>query len=171
MNEIKYNIDIKFIELVNSDDFCIHHDMLIRCDVITETSVTTGKIKRILDQYNLKINIDYKLSNVGQFNASTERGNKNEYILKPYAFKVCLIRSINTKIYIHYYLLLEECIKYYNDYQNKLKEKHIISYRMNIEEKNTKISSLKVKMNLISILNINNVYNSTRYYCSCCLCN
>ena len=39
MNEIKYNIDIdfidEFIKLVNSDDFYIHHDMLIRYGVIT----------------------------------------------------------------------------------------------------------------------------------------
>ena len=34
--------------------------------------------------------------------------------------------SLKTKKYMKYYLLLEECIKYYNDYQSKLKEKYII---------------------------------------------
>ena len=40
---------------------------------------------------------------------------KNEYYLHPRAFKMCLMRSLKTK-YAKYYLLLEECIKYYNDY-------------------------------------------------------
>ena len=151
VNEIKFNIDIKFIdefiELVNNDDFCIHHDMLFKYGVITETTATTN-VKRILDQYDLKINIDYKPNNnVGFINGG--RGKKNEYILTPHAFKICLIRSRNTKIYMHYYLLLEQCIKYYNDYQNKLNKKYIISYKTKIEEKDTKISSLELKIDSI----------------------
>ena len=106
VNEIKCKIDIKFIdefiELVNSDDFCIHHDMLIKYGVITKNILTTTKIKRMLDQYDLKFNIDYKTTNIGCFNISAGRGNKNEYILTPHAFKICLIRSRNTKIYMHY---------------------------------------------------------------------
>ena len=153
VNEIKYKIDIKFIdefiELVNSDDFCIHHDMLIKYGVITKNTATATSIKRILEQYDLKINVDYKTCNVACFNISAGRGNKNEYILTSQAFKICLIRSKNTKIYMHYYLLLEKCIKYYNDFQNKLKEKYIISYRKNIEEKDVKISSLETKMDLM----------------------
>ena len=40
----------------------------------------------------------------------------NKYYLHPRAFKICLICSLKTKKYAKYYLLLEECIKYYNDY-------------------------------------------------------
>ena len=97
----------------------------------------------------MKIDIDYKLPNVVGFNISAGRGNKNEYNLTSQAFKVCLIRSKNTKKYMHYYLLLEECIKYYNDFQNKLKEKYIIIYRIKIEENNNEISSLKERMDSI----------------------
>jgi hypothetical protein len=42
-----------------------------------------------------------------------------EYMLTPYAFKLCLIRSKNTKIYANYYLLLEKVFKYFNDYKIK----------------------------------------------------
>ena len=152
VNEIKYNIDIKFIdefiELVNSDDFCIHHDMLFKYGVISESD-TTSNVKRTLDQYELKVNVDYKPDINVRFNISGGRGNKNIYILTSHAFKICLIRSRNTKIYMYYYLLLEKCIKYYNDYQNILKEKYIISYRMKIEEKDTKIFSLESKIDLL----------------------
>ena len=156
VNKIKYKIDIdfidEFIELVNSDDFCIYHDMLFKYGVITE-NISTTNIKRVLDQYELKINIDYKTNNNVCFNKSAGRGNKNEYILTPHAFKICLIRSRNTKKYMHYYLLLEECIKHYNDYQNKLKEKYIISYKIKIEEDKNHISSLEAKIDLIIKMN------------------
>jgi hypothetical protein len=42
---------------------------------------------------------------------------KNEYKLTPYAFKLCLIRSKNSKIYAKYYLLLEQVFKNYQEYQ------------------------------------------------------
>jgi len=50
--------------------------------------------------------------------------------------------SKNTKIYARYYLLLEKCIKYFNDYQNLLKEKYIIKHK-------NKIDKLKEKINKI----------------------
>ena len=54
---------------------------------------------------------------------------KNEYYLHPDAFKICLMRSKNTKIYAKYYLLLEKCIKYFNDYQLELNKKYIIKLK------------------------------------------
>uniref|UniRef100_A0A6C0EC64 Uncharacterized protein n=1 Tax=viral metagenome TaxID=1070528 RepID=A0A6C0EC64_9ZZZZ len=40
------------------------------------------------------------------------------------------MRSLKTKIYAKYYLLLEECIKYYNDYQIELNKKYIIKLKI-----------------------------------------
>ena len=57
--------------------------------------------------------------------------------------------SRNTNIYRKYYILLEEGIKYYNDFQNKLKEKYIFTYKLKIKEKNDKISSLEEKVDLL----------------------
>jgi len=36
------------------------------------------------------------------------------------------LSSKNTKIYAKYYILLEKCIKYFNDYQLELNKKYIL---------------------------------------------
>ena len=88
---------------------------------ISSLNSTTNDIKKMLIQNEFIENKDFKLGNVSQFNNSNGgRGNKNEYFLHPIAFKICLMRSLKTKKYAKYYLLLEECIKYFNDYQDKL---------------------------------------------------
>jgi len=136
VNKIKYNIDIdfidEFIELVSKDQCCIHHSLLQKYGILT-LKEGTHHIKRILDQNSFKQNEDYILAKVGEFTDKGGRGNKNEYYLHPRAFKICLIRSLKTQAYANYYLLLEECIKYYNDYQNKLKEKYIIKLQLKDE--------------------------------------
>ena len=49
---------------------------------------------------------------------------KHEYYLHPDSFKKILIRSKNSYKYADYFLLLEKCIKHYNDFQIlQLKEK------------------------------------------------
>ena len=42
------------------------------------------------------------------------------------------MRSLNTKIYARYYILLEECIKHYNDYQKLL----FSTYNIKLKDKN-----------------------------------
>ena len=97
---------------------------------------TTNDIKRILEQNNFIDNEDYQLRNVAELRPQGGSSIKNKYYLHPRAFKICLIRSLKTKKYAKYYLLLEECIKYYNDYQNELKEKYIIKLKYKIKKKN-----------------------------------
>ena len=59
-----------------------------------------------------------------QLSFTAENREKITYILHPIIFKKILIRSKNTDKYADYYLLLEMCIKYYNDYyQLKLKKR------------------------------------------------
>jgi len=156
VNKLEFNIDIsfidEFIELVSKNECCIHHNMLQKYGISSLNS-TTNDIKKMLIQNEFIENKDFKLGNVSQFNNSNGgRGNKNEYYLHPRAFKICLMRSLKTKIYAKYYLLLEECIKYYNDFQDKLKEKYIIKLKdkhkenkILIKEKDHKIDSLEEK--------------------------
>ena len=61
-------------------------------------------VKKLLEQYDFKENIDFKLPNVREFN-SGGRGNKIEYYLHPRAFKICLIYSKNMKYMIINYLI------------------------------------------------------------------
>ena len=117
--DLKYNIDISFIDefikLVNKNECCIHHNMLQKYGILTLNKGTTD-INRLLEQNNFIENEDYQLRNVAELRPQGGSSIKNKYFLHPRAFKICLIRSKNTKIYANYYLLLEECIKYFNDY-------------------------------------------------------
>jgi hypothetical protein len=129
VNNLIYNIDISFIDnflnLVEEDKICIPHEYLIKYGVITTEK--SSDIIRILNQFEPIENEDYRLlRNVAQQSKSS-RGVKhtNEYTLHPRLFKLCLMRSKNTLKYSKYYLLLEECIKYYNDYKDKMKQTEI----------------------------------------------
>ena len=117
---------------------------------ISSLNSTTNDIKKMLIQNEFIENKDFKLGNVSQFNNSSGgRGNKNEYYLHPRAFKICLMRSLKTKKYAKYYLLLEECIKYFNDYQIELNKKYIIKLKNKIIKKDHKIDHLEEKLNTI----------------------
>ena len=155
VNKLKYNIDIsfidEFIELVSKNECCIHHNMLQKYG-ISKLKGTTNDIKKILEQNDFIENKDFELRNVSQLRPQGGTTNKNEYYLHPIAFKICLIRSLKTKKYAKYYLLLEECIKYYNDFQIELNKKYIIKLKdkhkenkILIKEKDNKIDSLEEK--------------------------
>ena len=111
----------------------------------------TFQVKELLIQNNFIENKDFKLPNVREFNGG--RGNKKEYYLTPKAFKLCLIRSKNTTDYANYYLLLEDSIAYFKEYQDKLKDKlkniKIDKLKKNIVQKDNKIDTLEEKINLL----------------------
>jgi phage anti-repressor protein len=104
----------------------------------------TTDIKNLITQNKFIENQDYRLRNVSE---SKKGGctHKIEYYLHPRAFKICLIRSKNTKLYVNYYLLLEECIKYFHDYQIELNKKYIIKLKNKIVDKDDKIDQLLKK--------------------------
>ena len=141
INNIKYNIDIlfidEFIELVSKDDCCIHHNMLEKYGICNMKGGSKD-IKRILEQNEFIENEDYLLSKVAE-QLSSGTKYKNEYILHPESFKICLMRSQKTRKYAKYYLLLEKCIKYFHDYQTKLNKKYIIKLKSKIVEKDKQI--------------------------------
>lgn len=147
INEIIYNIDIDFIdellELVIKDECCIHHNMLVKYGIVSLKSGTTD-IKRLIEQYEFN-DQDCLLRNVAeQLKSGTKY--KNEYYFHPDAFKLCLMRSLKTKKYAKYYILLEKCIKYYNDYQIILNKKYNIELTNKITMKDKKINNLEKKI-------------------------
>jgi len=119
INKLIYKMDISFIDnflnLVGKNEICIPHKYLIDYGIITEDK--SSHIIRILNQFNPVENVDYNLADVGQVRKNRGSVIKKEYTLHPRLFKLCLIRSKNTLVYAMYYLLLEECVKYYDDYQ------------------------------------------------------
>lgn len=127
INNIYKNLDITFMDyflkLCDHDgEFYINHIKLQEFKVIN--NIKSCNIKDCLIKSNLVENEDYQVLNVQQQSESS-RGIKyaKEYLLTPYAFKLCLIRAKNSKIYANYYLLLEKVFKYYKEYQTKYLEK------------------------------------------------
>jgi len=119
------NIDISFIDelldLVGKNEICIPHKYLIDYGIIT-TENRSNVIIRVIDQYEAIENVDYNLHNVVQVRENRGTVIKKEYTLHPRLFKLCLMRSKNTLKYSKYYIFLEECIKYYTDYQLQMKQ-------------------------------------------------
>ena len=171
VNDIKYKINISFIgellELVNRDDCCIHHEMLIKYK-ICKTTGGSKDIKRLLNQYNFIENEDYHLSNVAEVRPQGGTVIKCTYYLHPDTFKFCLMRAKNTKKYATYYLLLEKCIKHYSDYQILLKDTYVIKLKdkikenkIIIKEKDDKIVSLENKIDKV-LENNNQLLNDNK---------
>ena len=135
VNDITYNIEIDFIEelldLVIKDECCIHHNMLVKYGVLSLKSGTTD-IKNLIKQYDFNSQ-DFRLRNVSESASKGGCTHKNEYYFHPDAFKICLMRSLKTKKYARYYILLEKSIKYYNDFQILLKEKYNIELKNKIK--------------------------------------
>ena len=96
---------------------------------------------------------DYLLLNVAQQNQKKGSCGQNEkdYFLHPNAFKILLMRSLNTKKYAKYYIFLENIIKYYNDYQIELKNHKINLLKNKIIEKDGKIGNLSIKIDKQSL--------------------
>ncbi len=138
-----------FLEICNKDDeFIIDHSKLKKYKIIT--SGRSNDIKECLNRLELIENTDFIVRGVPQ-QQDISRGIRNvkEYILTPYAFKLCLIRSKNTKVYANYYLLLEKVFKYYNDYRKEynkiilsIKEVELLKLIKKNKKKSKKIEEL-----------------------------
>ena len=87
--------------------------MLIKYGILSRNT-DVRDVKRILDQYKMKSDTDYS-GNVADH--ALYPFYKSDFFLHPRTFKLILMRSKNTLKYSQYYIFLEECIKYYNDFQ------------------------------------------------------
>ena len=144
VNNFIYNIDIsfidKFIDLVEKDEICIPHELLIEYGVVT--TERSNNVLQMFDQFDAIENKDYDLLNVQQVRKQGGTVIKKEYTLHPRLFKLCLMRSKNTLKYSKYYLLLEECIKYYNDYKDKMKQTEINRLMNKMDITNNKLDNV-----------------------------
>lgn len=133
--------DISFVDQflewtkIEYDDQCI-----IPHNILYEYGICENKSKDInkkIEKLNLKENIDYEVKK-----EKLERTYKNIYMLTPKTFKKYLLSSTAHKnqtkditVYRDYYLMLEECINYFN-----LHQKYITDEVM--KNKDVKIDSL-----------------------------
>lgn len=160
-------------------------------------------LEKFIDQYKLKLDIDYRIrkinkkvndkvnekSNIDQnINTSNKTDNINiiennkEYKFTSRALKKCLIKLDDT--YIDYYLLLENCIQHYINYQTNLYHKlaflrdiKLDNLIQNYEYQTDNINKLSISFDNIDIKNklmydninylhdkINNVTNFLEQY-------
>ena len=85
---------------------------------------------RILENHNFDEGMDYLLK---VERVDDGRTTKNIYMLSPDAFKIICMRSIKTRKFARYYLLLEKCVKYYNEYE-----------KLKLEQKINEINKIKI---------------------------
>ena len=175
INNKCFNIDIsfidEFIELVSKDECCIHHLLLKKYKVVKLNKGTTD-INRLIKQYDFIQDEDFRLRIVAE-SKSGGCTHKNDYYLHPRAFKMCLMRSLKTKVYARYYILLEESIKHYHDYQLLLQHNYVIKLKdkikenkVIIQEKDNKIDELNntVKQVLNELQQTNSKLDQTNEY-------
>ena len=152
INTLDNNINIDFIDefigLVGNNTFCIPHIMLQTYGVLTKIN-NTNDVKTLLEQNNFKVNEDYTVRNVPH-RISSRTIYKNEYLLKPRTFKLCLMRAKNIKCYAYYYLLLEECISYYNEYKNTWNKKYITQLKERVTERSNVIDKLQETIDMLN---------------------
>ena len=154
LNEKFYDIDITFInefmELINKDDFIIHHTMLSKYGVL-KVDDNIGHVTRLFEQYDFKEDVEYR-------KVPSHSGRETTYFLKPDIFKILLIRTKNTRKYANYYIMLEKAIYYYEKYQNMKLSKTI--------KENNKIKLLKLKNSEILdnyVFVVDNTRNTFQY--------
>ena len=104
-----------------------------------------------MEQYEFVENKDFKIVNVNYLGNNGKTYHKIDYLLHPRAFKLCLMRSKNTKQYSYYYLLLEESIKYYHDYQLLFKDKLLKQKDDKIDGLNKKIDEMMIELKDVKI--------------------
>ena len=103
-------------------------------------------LKKIKDFYLVE-NMDYKkVSPKVRVNLSLGGRPSNEYLLSPYAFKLCLMRSQNTRKYANYFLLLEDCVKYFNDFHLERNLMYRVSLKRLVKQKEKTIQQKECKI-------------------------
>ena len=143
------NVDISFMEkfmsLVERNDFCIPQEMLQEYRVLNNIE-RSNTIKLCLEGNLLVEDEDYRLHNVMQPVPQGGYSSKNIYTLTPDAFKMCLMRAKNSKIYARYYILLERCVYYHNLLQLRLSNEENVSLREKCDDYKKSLEKYEVKL-------------------------
>jgi len=148
------HIDISMLELFlnySKDDtlYNIEANDLFKLGLVDNIN-NTIILEKLIIKYDLKLDLDYR---VRKFNKI-----QKEYKFTSRCLKKCLIKYDNK--YIDYYLLLENCIKHYTEYQKNLyyklgfiKDIKLDNLIKNYENQSDTINNL---INIIKDLNIQN---------------
>lgn len=150
MTEKKYNLVTleqkrlleEFIE--HRNEFYVGNDMFKKFEILADNQ--SNKILRILNQNGFIEGEDYRLTNVGEPVRQGGYSNKKKYYLRPDCFKICLLRSLNTRKYAEYYIGIEETCRVFKELQIKYKDKLLKMKDNKIDEQSNKIDELTREM-------------------------
>lgn len=140
----KEPMNISFMEellkYIDQDDCVIPHNMLVKYKIIDEynSSVITRELLN-KDVYKFIENKDYKVSGFSEFKFVGGVIRERNYLLHPRTFKLLLMQTNKTARYAKYYLLLEEAIKYYNEYLNARKNSKMEELSKKIDEQSKQL--------------------------------
>ena len=156
------------MSLVGKKEICVPMQKLINYEVL-EKKNASAKLKRLLKQHGFNKEVDFNLFHKEVVRKNGSIVEKFEYTLTPEAFKVCLIRSRNNynknedlkseneeesedeknkNKYAKYYLHLEECVEYYNNYQLQSKQSEInrLINQLEVSNKDNKEQTKELKL-------------------------
>lgn len=105
--------------------------------ITSDDNHLSNDIKRLLKKY--KEGEDYHTRNNAGMVINSRIYDRTKYYLHPRTFKKCLMRSKNAD----YYLLLEESVKYYCDYQMMYKDKLLNTKDVNIKRLESMILEIR----------------------------
>ena len=146
LNDKFYKIDISFIDdflnLIGKNECNITYTMLKKYGLLS--SDMAKEEEKILES---TFNFPDNLYNFLNFE------NNNEYLLTPYSFKIYLMRSQKTIKYANYFLLLEDCFRYFNDFQMERNLIYRVSLKKIVKEKDCKIDELKESIERLQKIN------------------
>ena len=129
----KFQLDITHIEELykySTENKCnIPHMMLEKYGVLKIKN--SNYILEKLKDFNLIENMDYKINLIKDIKNKKRGPIPKEYLLSPYAFKLCLIRSQNTKEYAKHFLNIEKLFFLYYQYQCEYEK---LQYKKEIEK-------------------------------------
>ena len=135
----------ELIKWVSKDDeFCINANEAFPRYGIDKVSQSKD-VLRVLERRELVENEDYDAGHVACIKSGREYTTK-VYMLKPDAFKRCLIGAKNTKIYVHYYLTIEKCAFYHTKIERAYYEGISTRQSVEIREQSAKIDAQSAKI-------------------------
>jgi hypothetical protein len=132
-----------FLELIpKKDEICVEHQKLLEYGIIN--TKRSNDIKDCIDKCNAIENIDFL--SFAERSAKPKGGRPTiNYKLTPKLFKLCLMRSIKENKYANYYLVLEECFYYYQEYQ-------IMYQKVLLSGKDKKLDEMKAQIDELYII-------------------
>ncbi len=141
----------EFIEMCSKkDQFCVPHTRLCELDIIQERNDGKGRLENIIRCLTITNGFEKEKD----FEVITE-GRAKKIMMKPVVFKKCLLTARNTDIFRNYYLLLENVLFAYQDYQIQCKDKLLQVANLKYDKLLTNQKQLLNKQDALIVVNEN----------------